>query len=60
MVKINREEFDDAMEHLHKAKKYLKKACELMHEGEDGSRGRGRMNRRHDTSRFDDDEEDYD
>lgn len=59
MIKIGESEFGDAMEYLHKAKKYMKKALELIETGEEGSRrGMSKMGRRHDTSRFDD--EDYD
>lgn len=59
MVRINKDEFGEIMEHLYKAKKSIKKACELFEEGEDGSRrGRGMSGRRHDSNRFED--EDYD
>lgn len=58
MVKIHDEQFGEAMEYLHKAKKYMKKACELIEEGEGESRRGGRMNRRYDTSRFDDEDDD--
>lgn len=60
MVKIHDEHFGEAMEYLHKAKKYMKKACELIEEGDEGSRrGGGRMSRRI-SSRFEDDWEDED
>lgn len=57
MVKINRDDFGDIMEHLSKSKKHLKKACELFEEGAEGSR-RGMSGRRHEMSRFDEDDED--
>lgn len=60
MVKISREEYDDAMEHLHKAKKYLKKACEMMSETEESSRGRSHYSHKREHSRFHDNEEDDD
>lgn len=62
MIKIEKEEFGEIMEHLYKVKKHLKKACELIEEGEEGSRrGGGRGGRRmggSSGSRFEDDDED--
>lgn len=62
MIKIDRDEFGEIMEHLYKSKKHLKKACELIEEGEDGSRrGGGRGSRRMggmSGSRFEEDDED--
>lgn len=58
MIKIHKDEFGEIMEHLYKVKKHLKKACELIEEGEEGSRrGGGRMGRRMDGSRFDDEDD---
>lgn len=62
MIKIDRDEFGEIMEHLHKVKKHLKKACELIEEGEEGSRrGSGRGSRRMggmSGNRFEEDDED--
>ena len=58
MIKIHKDEFGEIMEHLYKVKKHLKKACELIEEGEEGSRrGGGRMGRRMDGNRFDDEDD---
>lgn len=61
MIKIEKEEFGEIMEHLYKVKKHLKKACELIEEGEEGSRrGGGRGGRRMgggSGSRFDDEDD---
>ena len=46
MIKINKDEFGEIMEHLYKVKKHLKKACELIEEGEEGSRRGGGMSGR--------------
>ena len=60
MIKIDKDEFGEIMEHLYKVKKHLKKACELIEEGDEGSRrGGGRMGRRI-SSRFEEDWEDED
>ena len=59
MIKIHKEEFGEIMEHLYKVKKHLKKACELIEEGEEGSRRAGGMSGRKDEiGRFYDDDED--
>ena len=59
MIKIHKEEFGEIMEHLYKVKKHLKKACELIEEGEAGSRGgRGMSGRKDERGRFYDDDED--
>ena len=63
MIKIDKDDFGELMEHLHKTKKHLKKVCELIETGEEGSRrGGGRMGRRGGSmgSRFDEDWEDED
>lgn len=57
MIKINKDDFGEIMEHLYKAKKNLKKACELFEEGEDGSR-RGGMSGRKTHGRFDYEDDD--
>lgn len=58
MIKIHKEEFGEIMEHLYKVKKHLKKACELIEEGEEGSRrGGGMSGRRMSGSRFDEDDD---
>lgn len=60
MIKIHKDDFGELMEHLYKMKKHFKKVCELIEEGEEGSRrGGGRMGRK-DHSRFDDEEYDMD
>ena len=56
MIRINKDDFGEIMEHLYKAKKSLKKACELFEEGEDGSR-RGMSGRRM-HGRFDHEDDD--
>ena len=54
MIKIHKDEFGEIMEHLYKVKKHLKKACELIEEGEEGSRrGGGMSGRTMGKSRFD-------
>lgn len=62
MIRIHKDDFGEIMEHLYKVKKHLKKACELIETGEEGSRrGGGRMNRRNDgdyENRFDDEDDD--
>jgi len=58
MIRIHKEEFGEIMEHLYKVKKHLKKACELIEEGEEGSRrGGGMSGRKYDKSRFDEDDD---
>lgn len=60
MIKISKDEFGDIMEHLHKVKKHLKKACELIEEGSESGYRRGMSGRRseHMGNRFEDDDED--
>lgn len=56
-IKFSKDETGELMEHLYKAKKHIKKLCEIIEEGEEGSRrGGGRMGRR-EHSRFEDDED---
>ena len=56
MIKIHKDDFGELMEHLYKMKKHFKKVCEIVEEGETGSR-RGRSNMRNDErSRFEDDD----
>ena len=58
MIKIHKDEFGEIMEHLYKVKKHLKKACDLIEDGEEGSRrGSGRSARRMDGNRFDDEDD---
>lgn len=57
MVKIHKDELGELMEHLYKMKKHFKKVCEIVEEGEVGSR-RGMSGRRHDEpNRFRDDDD---
>lgn len=59
MIKIDRDDFGELMEHLHKVKKHFKKVCELVEESAEGSRmGSGRSGRRDDRGRFYDEDED--
>ena len=61
MIKINKDDFGDIMEHLYKVKKHLKKACELIESGEVGSRRMsGRRSDGMSGNRFEDWEEDDD
>lgn len=58
MVKISKDDFGEIMEHLYKVKKHLKKACELIEEGSEGSRrGGGMSGRAMGRSRFEDEDE---
>lgn len=59
MIKIDRNDFGELMEHLHKVKKHFKKVYELIEESAEGSRmGSGRSSRRDDRGRFYDEDED--